>query len=159
MIATLLFLAAVAMPSDRPHHFIIQPEHVLRAEEIAELAAKGVEVQRVLPDHRYLVRAAESDLVERDPRFAKVEAFGASKKIARSAIRAAARGNAFTTVRLLFHNDVAFDDAEQALTAIGGAAEKPLTFDFELPHGMVARIPSTAPMSKSESTTPLPVRL
>src|SRR5207245_9492267 len=95
-------------------HFVVDAEHVLRPDDIADLARHGVEVQRVLPDHRYLVRAASADLLEGDVRIARVDSYTASRKIARSAYHAAARGNAFTTVRLVFPNEVSFDDAQRA---------------------------------------------
>ncbi len=139
MIPILVFLAAT-LHAAPPQHFILDADHVLRSEEISDLAARGVEVQRVLPDHRYLVRAASADLMEG----AKVDAYAGSRKIARSAYRAAARGSAFTTVRLMFHNDVSFDEAQRALASIGGTVDRPLTFDFELPHGVVAKVPSSA---------------
>src|SRR6266849_1168058 len=137
MIATLLLAAAV-------QHFVIDAEHVLRQEEIADLARHGIEVQRILPNHRYLVHAASADLLEGDVRIAKVDSYTSGKKIARSAYHAASRGNAFTTVRLLFHDEVSFDDAQRAVSAVGGVVGRPLTYDFEIPHGFVARIPSTA---------------
>src|SRR2546430_5422598 len=137
MISTLLFLAATT-------HFILNSDHVLRAEEISDLAARGVEVQRVLPDHRYLIRTANAELMP------AASAYTATKKIAPSAYRAATRGNAFTTVRLMFHNDVSFDEAQRALDKIGGTVERPLTFDFELPQGFIARVPSSALMQLAD---------
>ena len=137
MIPALLLAAAV-------QHFVIDAEHVLRPDEIADLARHGVEVQRVMPEHRYLVRAASADLLEGDVRIARVDSYGGNRKIARSAYHAAARGNAFTTVRLIFHTEVAFEDAQRAVGAVGGVIDRPLTYDFDGPHGFVARIPSTA---------------
>jgi hypothetical protein len=139
MILTLLFLAATT-------HFILDSDHVLRAEEISDLASRGVEVQRVLPNHRYLIRASNADVMAG----ARVEAYTATKKIAPSAYRAATRGNAFTTVRLIFHNDVSFDEAQRALAAIGGTVDRPLTLDFELPHGVIAKVPSSALMQLAD---------
>src|SRR6267378_3166272 len=137
MISTLLFLAATT-------HFIFDADHVLRDDEISDLAARGVEVQRVLPNHRYLVRTSNADVMP------EASAYTATKKIAPSAYRAATRGNAFTTVRLMFHNDVSFDEAQRALAAVGGTVERPLTFDFELPHGVVAKVPSSALMQLAD---------
>src|ERR1700726_1410693 len=94
----LFFSAAVAVAA--PQHFILQPDHVLSQTEIAELAAQGIDVQRVLPGARYLVRADNADAIANEGR---VEYFGAAHKIAPSAAHFAARGLAFTTVRLVFH--------------------------------------------------------
>ena len=135
MIPLILFLAATTL---RAEHFILRPDHVLRQEEIAELAARGVEVQRVLPDHRYVIRATDAHIP------GNAEAFTIAKKISRAAYREAARAHAFATVRLLFHDDVAFEDAQRAVAVVGGTTARPLATDFELPHGLVARVPSTA---------------
>jgi len=145
MIPILVFLAAT-LHAAPPQHFILDPDHVLRPDEISDLAARGVEVQRVLPDHRYLVRAPDAGVMAG----AKVDPYTATRKIAPSAYRAATRGNAFTTVRLMFHNDVSFDEAQRALASIGGTVDRPLTFDFELPHGVVARVPSNALMQLAD---------
>src|SRR5438067_4905950 len=133
------FLSAAAFA--RPQHFILQPDHVLSQADIADLAARGVEVQRVLPNARYLVRADNAEVVASEGR---VEGFGASHKIAASAYHAATRGTAFTTVRLLFHDDVSFQDALSAVENAGGAIERPLATDFERPRVLTVRIPSTA---------------
>ena len=138
MIPTLLLLAATTT------HFVLNADHVLRPDEVSDLAARGVEIQRVLPDHRYLVHAANAVAMP------EATAYTAAKKIAPSAYRAATRGNAFTTVRLMFHNDVSFDEAQRALASAGGTIDRPLTFDFELPHGVVARVPSTALVQLAE---------
>ncbi len=125
-------------------HFIIETEHVLNASELSEFAARGVEVQHVLPQHRYLVRAVSADELGGDLRVRKVVAYTASKKIDRSAYRAAARGKAFASVRLIFHDDVSYDDAQRAIEQVGGTVDRPLAVDFELPHRVVARVPPTA---------------
>jgi len=125
-------------------HFIVQPEHVLTTADIADLAARGIEVQRVLPGPRYLVRAEEEDVIIADPRVRSVERFSAARKVAASAYHVAARGRAFTNVRLLFHDDVSFADAQRTVLQAGGTIERPLAADFDLPHGITARIPSAA---------------
>src|SRR5438128_1609452 len=141
---SLAFFLTAAVALARPQHFIVQPQHVLSTADIADLAARGIEVQRVLPGPRYLVRAEDRGVIEADTRIREVEPFSAARKIASSAYRAAARGDAFTTVRLLFHDDVTFADAQNAIEAAGGSIERPLAVDFDLPHGITARIPSTA---------------
>ena len=137
MLIAILFAAAFA----RPQHFILQPDHVLTQADIADLAAQGVDVQRVLPGARYLVRADSADDVASEGR---VERFGASHKIAASAYHFAAQGLAFTTVRVVFHDDVSFDDAREAIEGAGGTIARPLTADFDPPRAITARISSTA---------------
>ena len=135
----LFFAAAVAVAA--PQHFILQPDHVLSQTEIAGLATRGVDVQRVLPGARYLVRADNADAIANEGRF---EYFGAAHKIAPSAAHFAARGLAFTTVRLVFHDDVSFEDARNAIENAGGTIERPLTTDFDPARVLTARVPSTA---------------
>jgi hypothetical protein len=138
MITTLLLLAAIAVAPEAPRHFILNAERVLRPDDIAQLAAEGVEVQHALPDHRYIVRA------ERIEATANLQPLRADRKIASGAYRAAARGNAFARVRLVFHDDVGFDEAQRSIAAIGGTIERPLAYDFEIPHVVTAKVPSTS---------------
>ncbi len=142
LIPIFLLIAATAVADTR--HYIVQSERVLLPADLSELASRGVEVQRVLPDHRYLIRARSVDALEADSRLRSVEAYTASRKIAASAYREAARGRAFATVRLIFHDDVSYQEAQEAIGTVGGTVERPLALDFELPHRLVARIPSTA---------------
>src|SRR5581483_5206842 len=121
-----------------------EPDHVLTTADIADLAARGIEVQRVLPGPRYVVRADNLATVAADPRVRKVQRFSASKKIAPSALHAAAQANAFTRVRLMFHDDVSFDDAQSAIEKAGGTVERPLANNFELPHVVTALVPTTS---------------
>jgi hypothetical protein len=124
-------------------HYILETEHVLRPAEAAELAARGVEIQHVLPDHRYLVRVEDAAALENDLRVRSVAHYSAAKKIAPSAYREATRGRAFARINLVFHDDVSFDDAQQAVETVGGIVDRPLAVSFETPHRLTARIPST----------------
>jgi len=134
---------AVAIPGPA-RHYIVQAQHVLLPADVADLAARGIEVQRVLPERRYLVRTDDVDALEHEGRIRNVEAYSSSKKIAASAYRQAAGGRAFSVVRLMFHDDVTFEDARAAIESAGGTIDRPLTVDFELPHRLQARVPSTA---------------
>ena len=142
-----VFRPAIAGP-DRlkpvPTHYIVQAEHVLRPEEQAELAAEGVEVQHVLPGDRYVVRTANRDSLDADPRVQSVATLSPSKKLHPTAYKDAARGYAFTRLRLVFHDDVSFEDAQSAIESVGGFVERPLAVDFDVPHGLQVRIPSTS---------------
>src|SRR5581483_4829147 len=121
-----------------------EPDHVLTTADIADLAARGIEVQRVLPGPRYVVRADNLATVAADPRVRKVQRFSAASKIAPAALHAAAQANAFTRVRLMFHDDVTFDEAQAAIENAGGMIERPLATAFEQPHVITARIPTTS---------------
>src|SRR5438270_2658228 len=137
----IVFLLSTTAAFARPQHFIVQPDHVLSQADIADLAARGIDVQRVLPGPRYLVRADDAIAVANEGR---VEHFGAAHKIAASAFHAASRGTAFTTVRLLFHDDVSFEDAQSTIENAGGAIERPIATRFDAPRALTARVPSTA---------------
>jgi hypothetical protein len=127
-----------------PTHYIVQAEHVLRPEEQAQLAAEGVEVQHFLPGNRYVVRTTNRDSLDADPRLQSVATIAPSKKLHPTAYADVARGRAFARLRLLFHDDVSFEDAQRAIETVGGFVERPLAVDFDVPHGLQARIPSTS---------------
>ncbi len=122
-------------------HFIVTAEHTLRADETAQLAAAGIEVQQVLPDRRYIVRAAKIEDVAGDPRIASVVSIAAAHKIDRSAYREAALARPFARIRLVFHDDVSFADAQAAVTRVGGSVEQLLAADYTLPQRVYARVP------------------
>src|SRR5204863_838590 len=68
-------------------------------------------------------------------------------KTSPSAYAEAAKPKAFARVRVLFHDDVAFQEARQAIESAGGALDAPLTTNWDLPNGLVARIPAGAVQS------------
>src|SRR5437867_9071613 len=142
--AALLFLLIATAVAAGERHYIIQSDHVLAPADLADFAARGIEVQRVLPDHRYLIRAESAGVLEGDARLRSVETYSPARKVAASAYREAARAHAFATLRVRFHDDVAFEDAQDAIEHAGGTLERLLSVGFELPHGLVARIPSAA---------------
>src|SRR5205809_1293727 len=141
VISILLFAATAALA--RPQHFIVEPDHILSPAEIADYAAQGIDVQHVLPGARYLVRADAAELAS-EKHLVTVEHYDASHKIAAAALHAATRGTAFTTVRILFHDDVAFADAERAVEGAGGQIARPLATGFDQPQVLTVRVPSTA---------------
>ena len=67
-----------------------------------------------------------------------------ARKISPSAYRAAAAGHPFATVRLLFRDDVALAVAALPIAEAGGTVVRTLAYDFEGPHRLTARVPSTA---------------
>lgn len=125
-------------------HFILTAQHTLRPAEEANLAAEGVEIQHVLPDRRYVVLTANADAVAADPFVASLDPLLASSKIERSAYREAAMAKPFARVRILFHDDVTFDDARSLIERVGGAVDDPLQSDFSFAQRVAARIPFAA---------------
>lgn len=130
--------------SDRARHYIMETEHVLRPAEQAQLAAEGIEIQHVLPSNRYIVRAADPDSLQAEPLVRSVRTLTPSARLHPSAYRDVGRGRAFVRVRLLFHDDVSFEQAQRVIEDAGGYVERPLALDFDVPHGVQARVPGTA---------------
>lgn len=124
---------------------ILTPAHALSDADRAELAGKGINVRHALTGGRYLARVRDTaDL--RDVRVTSVEAWNEERKIDRSAYREAASGRPFANVNVIFHTDVAFADAMQAVIAAGGATA-PLTFRYLPAQRIEARIAPSALMA------------
>ena len=148
LITAALPLAADELPArleQRParaeRHYIVETQHVLQPAEMAALAAQGVAVQRALPGNRYIVRMAPNAIGADDPRVRSVEAFNASRKIARAALRAAASGP-FARLQVIFQDDVTFDEAASAIAEAGGVLDQPLTVSFSFPRRLIVRMPT-----------------
>ena len=122
-------------------HYLLQSEHVLRADEKAALAATGVAVGRALPGNRYIVKMVLNAIAAGDPRVHSVQAFNAEDKITGRARHAAATATT-AHLQVLFHDDVTFDEAVATLASVGGTLEEPLTVDFAWPKRLDARVPS-----------------
>ncbi len=128
-------------------HYVLTPMHALRPDEREELLAKGLEVQQPMTNGRYLVRILNGATVdETDPRIASLEPLTAARKMQLSAYREAASTLPFTDIHVLFHSDVAFDDARQAVEDAGGEPRNSLMLGFTegLPRRMDVRIPPSA---------------
>lgn len=135
----------VAERVERGRHYIIETAHVLRDSEREDYALRGIEIQRAFPNNRYVVRAASDIDLADDPNVLRVAHFAASQKLQSSAIHAAANARAtFIRVGVLFHDDVAFADAQNAIAAAGGAIERPFAIGFEPMRRISARVPATA---------------
>src|SRR4029077_4333826 len=124
-----------------PTHFVMHTEHVLRPEEQAQLTAEGVEIQHVLPGNRYVVRTANRESLDAELLVQSIEELAPSRKLHPTAYADIARGRTFTRLRLVFHDDVSFEDAQRAIEGVGGFVERPLAVDFDVPHGLQVRIP------------------
>jgi hypothetical protein len=85
----------------------------------ADLAAKGVVIKHALANGRYLARVREGA----DVAGLAIEPLTAEKKIDRSALREAASGRPYAEVNVIFHGDVAFDDARGAILEAGGTLD------------------------------------
>ncbi len=142
----LLFLpiALYALPPDSGtvrRHYILESTVPLDAAASAELAAQGIEVQKPLANHQYLVRMSDDVTPPNDERIRSLTVYDASRKIARAAYAEAAKGTT-ARLRILFQPDVTFEDARNAIAAAGGTIDTPFTLPSVGPQHMTVRIPS-----------------
>jgi hypothetical protein len=151
---------AARFQSVASRHYVLTPMHPLRADEREELLANGLEVQQPMTNGRYLVRIRKDSTVdENDPRIASLVPLTADRKIQQSAYRAAAGTQPFVDIHILFHSDVSFDDARQAVEQAGGEPRNPLMLGFTegLPRRMEIRIPPSAIMALADDERVLAV--
>lgn len=123
-------------------HYILESDVPLDAAASAELAAQGIEVQQPLANRRYLVRMRDGASVPRDGRIRSLRAYDASRKIARDAYAEAAKGKAFSRLRVVFQPAVTFEEAQNAIDAVGGTIDTPFALAQASPQRMTVRVPS-----------------
>ena len=138
LIATSL---SAAPPGPIARHFILEPQHPLQATDVAALEAQGLTIQRAMGANRFLVRVRDGADLGSDLRVRSLEVYDWTHKIARTAYAGAASGRAFARFRVMFHADVAFEDARDAVEAAGGMIETPLAIGFEGPRLLTVRVP------------------
>jgi hypothetical protein len=138
-------IVAQALPSQRDgvpvRHYILESAVPLDAAASAELAAQGVEIQRPLANHRYLVRMRDDVVVPHDSRIRSVQAYDASRKIARAAYAEATKGTAFARLQIVFQPEVTFDEARAAIDSVGGTIDTPLAIAYAHPQRLTVRVP------------------
>lgn len=100
---------------------VVRPHQAFSEADIADLASRGVKVRRALPGGRYIARVSDEALVRTDERIASAEPITASMKLHRTVTQQAARGAQYARVNVIFHDDVAFESARNAILAAGGA--------------------------------------
>jgi len=126
---SVFLIATVAAAAASERHFVITAAHVLTQEEQAQLADEGVDVQRVLPRDRYLVRASDTSVLNGNPNIRAIEAYGPSMKMTPLARRVATSTRAFVKMNVRFHDDVSVDDARDAVESLGGSIDTRLPLD------------------------------
>ena len=100
--------------------------HATRALSDADrilLEAQGVTVLSPLARGRYVARVSDTASYGGDERVESIEPFSAEQKIHLSGPRAAGAGRAFANVNVIFHDDVTFDEAREAVLAAGGGMD------------------------------------
>ena len=158
-LAVILALPLLAVADeDRPSHrspgralhYLVAADRIL---DTRELEADGVEVQHVLPGHRYLVRTADAGTLRAMPGVQSVQPYAARENMSRAGLRAAASSSPFVTINVLFHDDTTFEAAQAAVYAAGGTIETPLDVASAHPQRLQVRLApaSIAALARSEA--------
>ena len=139
LLAVFLFSAITAFGAE--NHFILSPARTLNEQEQADLASRGLVIERVLTNGRYLVRmAANATFTDSDPRVASLRPLTGDIKLQRTALHEVASARPFARLQILFHDDIPFADAKAAIESAGGTLVEPLQNDFHVPRRIVVRI-------------------
>lgn len=119
--------------------FVVEPEHVFTDEQVAALAAQGIEVRQALAGGRYIVRTAPGAVLSMDGLWLRsAEPLTADVKIHPTAAAMAARR--FARVGIIFDDGVSFDQAEAIIRAAGGTLDDPLALELGPLNRVVALI-------------------
>ena len=132
-------------PSERMGRAMILHSHqTLSDADIADLATRGVLVRRSLPGGRYIARIKDEAAATSDERIASIEPMTSRMKLQRSAIHEAAKAKPFARVNVIFHDDIDFDSARDAILDAGGALDDVLRYKFSPSQRLTARIAPTS---------------
>jgi hypothetical protein len=146
MLRSLIFAAALlpltVVAAER--HVIVTPSHALTDTDRAALAAEGIHLQRAVTRGRFIATVDAAAPLANDSRLARVERLTLAQKINASAWRAAVHETPFAGMKVLFHADVPFSEARNAILAAGGELDDPLTLGYEPLNGVAAHIPASA---------------
>lgn len=123
---------------------VLTPHQALSDADIAELASRGVAVKRALAGGRYLARVKDEAAAANDARIASVEPMTSRMKLHPSVLREAALAKPYTRVNVIFHNDVDFDAARDAILDAGGALDEPFRVKFSPSRRLTARVAPAA---------------
>jgi len=122
---------------------ILQSRQTLSEADVAELATHGVIVKRALSGGRYIARVKD-EAAALSERIASVEPMTRQMKLQRSAIHEAAKAKPYARVNVIFHDDVDFDSARDAILDSGGALDDVLRFKFSPSQRLTVRVPPAA---------------
>ena len=137
--AVLLLSATTLFGADK--HFILSPARILTEQEQTDLASRGLIIEHVLTNGRFLVRmAANATLSDTDPRVASLVPLSADIKLHHSALREVASARPVARLQILFQDEVSFESAKAAIEAAGGTLAEPLQSDFHVPRRITTLI-------------------
>jgi hypothetical protein len=123
---------------------VLTPHHALSEADIADLASRGVMVRRAMSGGRYIARVKDEAIAAADSRIASIEPMTSRMKLQPSVMREAAKAKPFARVNVIFHDDVDFDSARDAILDAGGALDDVLRLQFSPSHRLKARIAPSA---------------
>ncbi len=136
--ATLRLFVFLVAPLALADTVIVHVPRALSERDRIELAAKGLQIRRALPGHRYLARG-----FAKDSRIGEIESLTAEKKIHRSAWREAVRARNLAELNVIFHGEVPFEAARAAVLAAGGSIDL-LTSRFLPSQRIEVKLPPSA---------------
>lgn len=119
---------------------VLTAHQALSDADIAELASRGVAVKRALSGTRYIARVTDEAAAASDERIASVEPMTSRMKLHPSVLHAAALARPYTQVNVIFHNDVDFDAARDAILDAGGELDDPFRVKFSPSRRLTARV-------------------
>lgn len=122
---------------------ILEARQTLSKADVADLAARGVVVRRALSNGRYIARVRD-EAATLDDRIVSVEPMTRRQKLQRSAVHEAAKAKPLARVNVIFHDDVDFDAARDAILDAGGALDDVLRLQFSPSQRLTVRVPPAA---------------
>lgn len=123
---------------------VLTPSHALSEADIADLASQGVMVRSALSGGRYLARVRDEAAAATDARIASVQPMTSRMKLQPSVVREAARAKPYARVNVIFHDDVDFESARNAIMEAGGALDDVLRLHFSPSRRLTARVAPSA---------------
>lgn len=128
-------------PSERlGRAMVVTPHEALTEADIADLASHGVAIRKALPGGRYIARVKDESFLAGDARIASAEPMTSRMKLQRSVLREAAKAKPYARINVIFHNDVDFDDARDAILDAGGELDDVLRLQFSPSRRLTARV-------------------
>ncbi|HEV7768106.1 MAG TPA: S8 family serine peptidase, partial [Thermoanaerobaculia bacterium] len=109
---------------------ILQPKQVLTEADIADLASRGIKVTRAITEGRYIARVQDGVTATDDARIASLEPMTSRMKLHRSVVSEASLAKPHNRVNVIFHRDVDFEAARDAILASGGELEDVLQVKY-----------------------------
>jgi hypothetical protein len=122
---------------------ILTSRQTLSDADVAELASHGVIVRQALSGERYIARVKD-EAAALDERIVSIEPMTRRMKLQRSAIHEAAKAKPYARVNVIFHDDVEFDSARDAILDAGGELDDVLRLRFSPSHRLTVRVPPAA---------------